>query len=90
VETVGQPDKAEQFLHKGDPFGCHVITVQVMAIADMSPAHQHAVSPALQCSQNKMGRNAGRAHHAHRPHIDRVGQPVDAGQVGCPIGAPVA
>jgi hypothetical protein len=61
-----------------------------MAIADVSPAYQEPVGPALQGAQKKMGRYGGRTHHPHGADIGRVLQTADAGQVRGPIRAPVA
>ena len=40
--------KCQQFLQKRNPFNGHVITVQVMAFADVSPAYQNTVGTVLQ------------------------------------------
>jgi len=48
VQTPLKAHKCEQFLDKGDPFNGHVITRLVMAVADMSPAHQNTVGTILQ------------------------------------------
>ena len=48
VQTTPQAHELQKLLQKGDPFDRHVITIQVMTIAHMSPAHQNAVGPALQ------------------------------------------
>jgi len=48
VNPASQTHKREQFLDEGYPFDGHVITIQVMAVADMSPADQYAVGTVLQ------------------------------------------
>ena len=45
--ALGRIDEPQQFLQEGHPLDGHVITVQVMAVADVSPAHQHPVRTAL-------------------------------------------
>jgi len=42
--------KCQQFLQKCDPFYCHMITIQVMTVTDVSPANQNAVGAVLQRS----------------------------------------
>jgi len=49
MQTLFETDKGQKFLQKSDAFNSHIITVQVMAIADMSPPHQHAIGTILQC-----------------------------------------
>jgi len=49
MHSLFDTDKGQQLLQESDAFDSHVITVQVMAIADMSPPHQHPVGTILQC-----------------------------------------
>ena len=49
MQTFFETDKSQKFLEKSDAFNCHIITVQVMAIADMSPSYQHTIGTILQC-----------------------------------------
>jgi hypothetical protein len=55
MQTSVQPYKFEQLLQKSHAFDRHVITVQVMAIAEMSPADQNSVRAALKRPQDMMG-----------------------------------
>jgi hypothetical protein len=48
MHTALKAHESQQFLKKGDSFYCHVITVQVMAVADVSTAHQYPVGAVLQ------------------------------------------
>ncbi len=48
MQPASKPHKTEQFLEKGHPFEGHVITIQVMAVSHVSPAHQHPVGAGLQ------------------------------------------
>jgi len=49
MQTLFETDKAKKFLQKSDAFNSHIITVQVMAIANMSPPHQNTIGTILQC-----------------------------------------
>ena len=82
--------KGEKLFHHRDSFGCHVITVQVMAIADVSAAHKNAVSTFLESLENVVRRYGGRAHHPNVTDVGRVLQPTDSRQVSPGISAPVA
>jgi len=54
MQTSVQSDKLEELLQKTHAFDRHVITVQVMAFSEVSPADQDAVRTALKRSQNMM------------------------------------
>jgi len=47
--------KCQQFLQERNSFDGHMITVQVMAVTDVSPAHQDAVGAFLKRSQKMVG-----------------------------------
>jgi hypothetical protein len=49
MQATFKTHKCQQFLQKSDPFNGHVITVQVMAVTNVSPAHQNTVGAVLQC-----------------------------------------
>ena len=42
--------KCQQFLQERNSLDGHMITIQVMAVADVSPPHQNTIGAALQCS----------------------------------------
>jgi hypothetical protein len=90
VQAVPQPHEIEEFLKKRHSLDGHVITVQVMAVADMSPAHKDRVGTALERPQNVVRRDGGRAHDSDGPDIGRVLQAADTRKVGCAVSAPVA
>ena len=66
-----------------------MITVQVMAVSNMSAANQNPVGIALKRPQDMMGRDGCRAHDADGPYIGWILHPAHSGQVGSAIGAPV-
>jgi len=60
-----------------------------MAVADMSPAHQDAVSPALKRTQNVVRRYRGGTHDPDGTNIGRVCQSAYTCQISRPICTPV-
>jgi len=60
-----------------------------MAVADMSPAHQDAVGPALKCTQNVVRRYRGGTHDPDGTNIGRVCQSAYTCQISRPICTPV-
>jgi hypothetical protein len=90
VQPALQTHEGEEFLEKGHPFDRHIITVQVMAVSDVSPPNQHTVRTVLKCSQHMMRGYGGRTHHPYRSYIRGVLEPAHTGQIGCAVGAPVA
>ena len=59
MQAAFKTHKCQQFLQKCDPFNGHVITVQVMAVADVSTAHQDAVGTVFtHVSMAKIGASA--------------------------------
>ena len=48
VHASFEAQKCQKFLQKGDSFDGHVITIQVMAVADMSSPYKNAVGTVLQ------------------------------------------
>ena len=76
--------EGEQFLNEGDAFDGHVITIQVMAVADMSAAHQHPVGALLERLEDMVGGDRARAHDPDGSDVGRIAQAADAGQVGSP------
>ena len=55
MQSFLKPYKLQEFLEKCYSFDRHVITVQVMAVTDMSPAHKYTIRTALKGSENEMG-----------------------------------
>lgn len=89
MKPTAHADEIKEFLQESDPFDGHVITIQVMAVTDVSPAHQHTVRTTLKCSQNMMGRYGSGAHHTDGAHIGWVLEAADPCEVGCAIRTPV-
>ena len=54
MQTFVQSYKLEELLQKPHAFNRHVITVQVMAFSEVSPADQDTVRTALKRSQDMM------------------------------------
>lgn len=59
MESALQPYEIQELLKKGDSLYGHVITIQVMAVPDMSPPDQDAVRPALEGPQEMMRGDGG-------------------------------
>jgi hypothetical protein len=55
----------KQFLGQTDFLLGLNITFQVMAITEMSPGHQHTVTPVLERLQHEHRIDPARTHHAH-------------------------
>ncbi len=79
MQTVIQSHKFQQILQKSRPLDCHVITVQVMAVADVSPTHQDTVGPTLKGPQYVVRRYGSRTHDPNGPDIGGVLQPANTG-----------
>jgi hypothetical protein len=90
AQTILQPDEPHQFLKEGDSLDGHVITVQVMAIPDVSPSHQDPVCPALKSLQHMVRRNSGRAHDPDGPEVGGVLKPAHSCQIRRTVSTPVA
>ena len=67
-----------------------VVALDVMAIARMAAADEHAVGAFGEGLEDELRVHAARAHQADDPDIRGVFQARDAGQVGGGVGAPVA
>jgi len=80
----------EQFSGQPDLFFSLNITLQVMAIAEMSPGDQNAVRPLFVGFQDKYRIHAPGTHHPYRTDIGGVLKPGNSCQVGTRIGTPVA
>jgi hypothetical protein len=91
VQPLG-PDAShvEQFLGQMDFLFSLDITFQVMAVTEMSPRNQHAVTPLPESLDDKVGIDPAGAHDPHSPQVGRILQPGDTGEIGTGIGAPVA
>jgi hypothetical protein len=66
-----------------------VITFQVMAVSRVSPGDPDPIGSAAQGSQNELGAYSGRAWDSDNPEIGRILEAAHAGQIRCPIAAPV-
>jgi len=66
------------------------ITIQVMAVADMSAGDQHSVRPGRKGLKQKTVIHPSGAHDADQAHIGWILQPGYPGQIGPGIGTPVA
>jgi len=75
---------------KTNSFVCGVITVQVMAVTQVSPTHKHAVHPLLEGPQDVVGRHAGRAHHPNGSNVCGILQSTDPSQVSSGVCSPRA
>jgi len=74
----------------GHPFFSRIITIQVIAFAQMSAAHENAVHPLLECPQHMVGRHAPGAHDTDDPDICRVLHTTDPSQVSSGVCSPGA
>lgn len=75
---------------KTHPLICCIITIQVMTVTQMSPAHKHAINALLKSKKDMVRRHACTAHYPHYPDIRRVLQTTDPGQVSSSIRSPCA
>jgi len=66
------------------------ITLQVMAVTEMSPGHQHAVASLFKRFDDKHRVNPAGAHDPYGSYAGRILQPRNTGQIGAGIGTPVA
>jgi len=91
VQTVcADPGHLEQFFGENDLFLGLYITLQVMAITEMSPRHQDAVTPLFEGFDDESRVNPAGAHDPYGSQVGRILQPGDTRQVGPGIGTPVA
>jgi hypothetical protein len=68
-------------------FGLH-ITVQVMAVADVSPGNQYAVRTHLKCLQDEIRVDTARTHYPDNTHIGWILKTADSCKVGSRICTP--
>jgi hypothetical protein len=61
-----------------------------MAVAEVSPAHQHSVRSLCECIDDEIGVNHTGAHGSNDPCIGRILDPCNTGKIGSGIGTPVA
>lgn len=71
--------EVKQFSHESYSLHSHVITVQVMAITDVSPAHEDAVRALLESLQDLMRPDGRGTERSDGPKIWRVLQAADSG-----------
>jgi len=79
----------EQFFGENDLFLGLYITLQVMAITEMSPGHQHTVTTLFECFDDESRVNPAGTHDPYGSQVGRILQPGYARQVGPGIGTPV-
>jgi hypothetical protein len=72
------------------PGQCFVITIQVMTVAQVSPHDNDAVKPPIQGVHHQPGMHHTGTHGPNDPHVGRILQPGNTGQITTGIGAPVA
>jgi len=85
-----QAVKAEELLEETDPLFSKLVTVQVTAIADVSPADENTVDALLEGQQDMVRRDAPSAHDPHDADVRRVLQPTDPSQVSSGVCSPGA
>jgi hypothetical protein len=90
AQTILESHEPHESLKKGDPLDGHVITIQVMAIPDVSPSHQDPVCSALKSPEQVVRRDRSRAHDPDGPEVDRVLEAAHPCQIRRTIRAPVA
>jgi hypothetical protein len=79
----------QQFLSQTDLFVGLNITLQVMAITEMSPGNQYTVTSLFKRLQNKQRVDSARTHDAHGSDVGWILQPGYTGQIRTGIGTPV-
>jgi len=84
------PGKLQDLLGQADFLFGLDITIQVMAVADVSAGDEDAVSPVLEGVNDVDRVDPAAAHNPNRPEVLRILQPGDAGQISSGISAPVA
>jgi len=77
-------------LEEADAFSGGVITVQVIAVTDVSATHQQAVHSLLEGEQHVVHGYASAAHNPHNPDVGGILEPTDPSQVSSGIGSPGA
>lgn len=85
-----QAVESKQLLKEADALPCGVITVQVIAVPDVSAAHQQAVNTLLEGEQHVVHGDASAAHNPHNPNVGGILKPTDPGQVSSGVGSPGA
>ena len=69
---------------------CVVVATNIVAVAEVSPQHHHAVYPAKERLENKPRVNPPGAHYADVPDVRGILEARDSGEVGAGVRAPVA
>ncbi len=80
----------KQQLRQGHAAHALVVPFDVVAVAGMTAADQHAVGAAPEGVEDKCRIDPTGAHHANAGHIGRIVHARSAGQIGAGIAAPVA
>ena len=88
--SLVQPVEGEQLPEEADPLAGGVITVQVIAVPDVSAAHEQAVHPLLEGEQHVVHGDAATAHNPHNANVGGILKPTDPGQVSSGVGSPGA
>lgn len=86
VDTAERQELPED----GDAFFGRIITIQVIAFAQMSAADKHPVDPLLKGEQDMMRRHTTTAHYPDGANIRRVLQTTDPSQVSSGVRSPGA
>jgi hypothetical protein len=82
-------DEVQKLLQKSHPFLGHRITLQVMAVANVSPSYEYAVDPLLKSFDHVVGGDSRRTHDPNYPDVGRVLNSAYARKVRSGIGTPV-
>jgi hypothetical protein len=82
--------KCQQFTsHFDDPYSL-LITIQVMAVTNVSATYKYPVSTQLKRLQDEIGINPARTHHADNTDVGRILKAAYSSQISGGIGTPVA
>ena len=82
--------KLKELFHESHSFHRHVITVQVMAVPDVSAPHKDAVRPFLKGLQYLMRPDSCGTQRPDGPHVGGILQSAHSRQVRAGVRAPVA
>jgi len=83
------PLEFQELPHECHSLYRHVITIQVMAVTDVSPAHKDAVSAFLESLQDLVRPNGSRTEGPNGPQVGRILQAAHPGKVCTRVRAPV-
>ena len=63
------PTEGQELSEKSHPPICRIITIQVMAVPQVSPTHKYTVRTLLKGKQDMVRGNTGGTHHPHDPNV---------------------